>query len=194
MAETNPKRIPGRWREGFALDDHIVSSVYVGDNEFGHPEFVTTRTELGELLFRLKYRSDQSCVREIVDAAAEFMRSWRPDLDLVVPVPATRTRLVQPVVLLSEALAERLGTPFDPDCVRRVREISELKNVFGFDERFRLLEGAFEVDRERVEGRRILLMDDLFRSGATMNVITEALFSQGGGEVFALAITRTKGR
>lgn len=54
---------------------------------------------------------------------------------------------------------------------------------------------AHEVERGEVQGRRILLFDDLFRSGATMNAITAALYDQGGAaEVFALTITRTRNR
>jgi competence protein ComFC len=85
MAGSHPSRIPGRWREGFALDSHTVSSNYVGDDEYGHPMFDTKRSELGELLYRLKYSSDISVVDEIVDTAAEFLNSWRPDISLIVP-------------------------------------------------------------------------------------------------------------
>ncbi len=195
MAEAHPMRIPGRWREGYALDYHIVSSVYIGDDEFGHPQFDTTRTELGELLFRLKYRSDQSVIGELVDAAARFVEAWQPGADVLVPVPATRPRAMQPVMLLGEALAGRLGLPLGADLVRKVRDVPELKNVHEFDERLRLLEGVHEVDRSQAQGRRVLLFDDLYRSGATMNAITEALYDQGGSaEVFALTITRTRSR
>lgn len=44
-------------------------------------------------------------------------------------------------------------------------------------------------------GRHVLLFDDLHRSGATMNAITEALYDDGdAAEVFALTITRTRSR
>ena len=195
MANIKPMRIPGRWREGYALDYHIVSSLYLGDDEYGHPQFETKRTELGELLYRLKYQSDPSVIGEIVEAAALFYESWQPDADAIVPVPASRTRPAQPVMLLCKALAERLGLLFAPDWLRKVREVPELKDVHEFDERIRLLEGAHEVNRAKCEGHRILLLDDLYRSGATMNAITGALYDQGGtADVFALTITRTRSR
>jgi len=37
MVPIRPVRIPGRWRDGRALDVHTTSSEYVGDDEFGHP-------------------------------------------------------------------------------------------------------------------------------------------------------------
>lgn len=186
-------KIPGRWREGYALDYHTVSSTYLGDDEFGNPQFDTKRTELGELLFRLKNRSDVSTIPEIVDAAVSFIQSWNPAIDLVVTVPASRTRKVQPVFLLGGSLTRRLNIPFEPTSVKRVRNVRELKDVYDFDERLRLLAGAFTVDATKVRGRRVLLLDDLYRSGATMNEITALLYDQGGAaDVFALTITRTR--
>jgi len=61
MAEIHPKRIRGNWKEGFALDFHTLRSEYIGDDEYGHPQFETTRSEIGELravlLFDDLYRS-----------------------------------------------------------------------------------------------------------------------------------------
>jgi competence protein ComFC len=46
-----------------------------------------------------------------------------------------------------------------------------------------------------VAGRKVLLFDDLYRSGATMSSIAAALHDQGGsGDVFALTVTRTRSR
>ena len=59
-------------------------------------------------------------------------------------------------------------------------------------ERRRLLEGAFAVSRSEVEGEPILLLDDLYRSGATLNAVAEALTQAGAAAVFALALTKTR--
>lgn len=72
------------------------------------------------------------------------------------------------------------------------RNREQLKNVYGFDERRRLLEGAFVVSRSIVEGERILLLDDLYRSGATLNAAAESLAEAGAAAVFALALTKTR--
>ena len=52
----NPIRLVGAWTEGYALDHHILSSTYMGEDVYGHPLFDTTRTKLGEMLFQFKYR------------------------------------------------------------------------------------------------------------------------------------------
>lgn len=195
MIKIRPVRIPGRWREGYALDYHTISSVYIGDDEYGNPQFETKRSEVGELLFQLKYRSDRSVVDELVESTVRFFKSWNPDVNMLIPVPASRIRAIQPVLTLGEGLTNRIQLPFTPDCVKKSRDVPELKDVHEYDERFRILQGVHEVLPNNVEGRSILLFDDLYRSGATMNSITEVLYDQGGAaEVFALTMTRTRSK
>jgi len=190
-----PVRIAGRWRDGRALDAHTVSSTYLGEDEFGHAQFDTKRSPLGELLYRLKYRADQTVIPEITDAAASFVRNWRPETELLVPVPPSRERALQPVLVIGASLAELLGVEFCPGCVTRTREVAQLKDVFDYDARWRLLDGLGDVDESKVAGRKGLLFDDLFRSGATMNAITGALYDQGrASDVYALTLTRTRSK
>lgn len=193
MAKINPTRIPGRWREGYALDIQTTSSVYLGDDEYGHPIFDTRRSELGELLLRLKYRSDASVVDELADAAASFLRNWNPGVDVILPVPPSRPRSQQPVFVLAQAIGARWAIPVRLDCISRARQLPELKDVYEYDKRLELLQGAHSVEQAVVEGRRVLLFDDLYRSGATMNAITNTLYDQArAADVFALTITRTR--
>jgi len=196
MPTVKPMRIPGRWREGFVLDYHITGSIYLGDDQYGHPVFDTTRTELGELLYRLKYRSDMSVVVELASAAQEFVQSWNPGVTLIIPVPPSRKdRPKQPVLLLAEELGQRLGLPVRADAVTRVKELPELKNVYDYDTRIRLLSDAHQVDASLTSGHVVLLFDDLYRSGATMNAIARTLYDLGKvTDVFALALTRTRSR
>jgi len=193
MVQIQPVRIPGRWRDGRALDVHTVSSTYIGEDEFGHAQFDTRRSAMGELLYRLKYRADRAVIDEVAETAASFIRSWWRDVELLVPVPPSRERALQPVLVVGAQVAERLQIEFCAECVKRTREAPQLKDVFDYDERWKLLEGLHEVDQSRLEGRRVLLFDDLFRSGATMNAITESLYDQGrAGDVYALTLTRTR--
>lgn len=194
MAATRIMRIPGRWRQGFVLDYHIATSVYLGDDEYGHPTFDNKRTDLGELLFRLKYRADLSAVEELVRTLIEFLNSWKPIIDLIVPVPPSKPdRAVQPVLLLAEELSRRLDVPLAKDCVTKTKNTPEIKNVHNYEERLAILSKAYVVTPSVIANRRTLLFDDLYRSGATMNAMASALYDQGHvTDVFALAVTRTR--
>ena len=192
MANFQPRRIIGKWSQGYALDLHTLSSVFLGHNPYGHAQYDNTYSEVGQLLFRLKYRRNQSGVEELAEAVERFMKEWNPGADIIVPVPPSNQRDVQPVFVLAEAISKRLGIPL-VNCVKRTRNIPQLKNVYDLDERLKLLDGLHEVDTSATEAKKILLFDDLYRSGATMNAITAALYEQGkAAEVFALTITRTR--
>ena len=192
MAQIRQRQILGKWRQGFALDLHTLTSIFVGHDEFGHPRFETTRSEIGDLLYRLKYSHDQSVVDEIAAAAANFVNGWQPNLDVIVPVPPSTARSVQPVYVVAGALGQKFDRPV-AHCLTTTRDPSPLKNVNDLDERMRLLAGLYVVDASMTAGKRILLFDDLYRSGATMNEITTTLYDQGdAADVFVLTITRTR--
>ena len=192
MANFQPRRIIGNWKDGYALDLHTLSSVPIGSDEFGHMQFDTTRSDIGKLLYRFKYRSDSTAVDEITDAVEALVKAWKPRIDILIPVPPSSSRAVQPVLVLADAIGERLHVAV-MNCVTRIREVPQLKNVYDLDERAKLLDGLHTVDASQVRGKSILLFDDLFRSGATMNAISSILCEKGkASDVYALTITRTR--
>jgi hypothetical protein len=58
LINITPISLIGNWLEGFALGLHTISSEFSGYDEFGHEVFNTKRSEIGELLYRLKYKSE----------------------------------------------------------------------------------------------------------------------------------------
>ncbi len=191
MAKVTPRQILGKWRKGFALDLHTLSSTAIGYNDSGHMQFDTIRSEVGELLYKLKNKGDQSVVAEIADAAAELLKPSLNKIDIIVPVPPSTARQVQPVTLLVNAIGDRVRLPV-VNAVTKIKETPQLKNIYDLDERTKLLDGAFKIDPS-IAGKRVLLFDDLYRSGATMNAITVALLDDGKvADVMALAITKTR--
>jgi competence protein ComFC len=95
-------------------------------------------------------------------------------------------------MLLARGISDQLHIPL-VECVTKTRETPQLKNIFDLDERLKALDGVHTVDVAVTQGRTILLFDDLYRSAATMNAITSALYEQGkAAEVFALTITKTR--
>jgi predicted amidophosphoribosyltransferase len=167
----------------------------LGDDSYGIPVYDTTRTALGELLYRLKYRGDQSALASIVDSVLAFLGQWKPPADLIVPVPPSNAAgKNQPVILIARELERLSDTELCNGCVVKSTPTEQLKNVHVYDERVKILRNAFTVGRAKVEDRKVLLLDDLFRSGATLSAVTEALYNVGVEEVYALTITRTRRR
>jgi competence protein ComFC len=75
MVDINPTRIPGRWSKGFSLDLHTTSSELIGHDEYGHPRFESKRSELGELLYKLKFRRNKLVIPETVGVALTLTRT-----------------------------------------------------------------------------------------------------------------------
>ena len=175
-----------------ALDVHTVSSTYKGLNEFGHDSFENTYSEMGELLHRLKYKHDQSVVSEIVAAVVEFLKKYPKAVEVIVPVPPSEKRAKQPVMILAEGISQSTGLPL-VDCVRPTRETTGLKGVTDPSKRRELVDGLYAVDGKKTVGKNILLFDDLFRSGTTLNAITDLLMTDGkASSVRVLTLTRTR--
>lgn len=191
MVAINPQRIVGKWRIGYALGRHTLSSTYLGADQFGHDKFDTKRSGIGELLYQLKYHRNSSVLPEIVDTIAGFLaKSF--SFEMIVPVPASTPRPVQPVAQVANALGERLGLPV-MHCVSATRATMQLKDVYDLAQRQSQLEGLYAVNADVTRGKRILLFDDLFRSGATMNAITALTYEVGGAaDVCALTLTCTR--
>lgn len=188
----NPMKLaPQPWVEGYVLDYHTVSSTPTGDPYY---RFDTKRTELGELLFRMKYRDGGDVVlTDIVDAIEPFVRAWKPPIDCVVPVPPSQTRKAQPAVEIARKLAERLGLLMCENAVVKVKATPQMKNIDDWSERQRVLSEAVQGGLGDVRGKSVLLFDDLTESGSTLRRTAEVLLHTcGATAVYALVLTRTK--
>lgn len=193
--KTAPFWLEGPWTDGYVLErQHTLKSEFLGHDSFGHPQFETTRSELGELVFRLKNRADRTTLDPIAETAAGFMSGWGVAIDAIVPVPPSLRRDFQPVIEMAQAIGRHLAKPVLLEAVSKVRETPQLKDVFDFAERQRLLEGAFAANAEAIRGQRVLLVDDLYRSGATAGIVARELIVAGAAAVFFLAMTKTRTR
>lgn len=189
IVENHPLPIEGPWVEGFTLDRHVLASRpigYAGE----HMQFETTRSPLGELVYQLKYRGGQPT--DIVETAVAFIRErWDGAIDCIVPPPPSLHRTKQPAALIAEGIATSLGVPSLPSAAIKATATQQMKNV-PLHERAPLLSAAIQAGSDSVQGRRVLLVDDLWETGSTLRRVAEVLAQGGATEIRALVITRTK--
>ncbi len=167
----------------------MLSSSFVGYDGNGHPRFDSHRSPVGELLFQLKYRNDQTAIDQLAKSAAEFLKQWNPPVQGVVPVPPSLSRKNQPVIEVATALAALTGIPLLASALSKVKQTPQLKDIVEYEKRTEALKGAFAVASNEVTGKKLLLFDDLFGSGATVGHITEALKTGGAEAVYLLTLT-----
>ena len=66
----NPIRIKGNWDEGYVLDRHIIKSSIIGIDGFGNSIYDTQRTELGELIYQIKYKKKYDKIEDAMMATS----------------------------------------------------------------------------------------------------------------------------
>lgn len=137
----------------------------------------------------------------LADPLAELMVRCFPntqlggDVDLLIPIPIHRSRETERGFNQSVELARRLGRalslPVDTRALakpRKTRHQVELSE----QERAANLEGAFAVvDPRSVAGKRVLLIDDVFTTGATVNEGAKVLRAAGAASVNAYTLARS---
>lgn len=172
-------KISGNWKKGLAFDVHTLDSTYLGVDEYGHDRWKNTRSDMGEFVYNLKYKGDRRAIPKIVKMLDKI--KGIESVDCIIPIPPTKPgRRIQPVVEIARALGEHRGVEVIEDALLKVPGGPELKNVTDLDERRALLEKSLVLS-EYVDLREadILLIDDLYRSGATLSVATELLLVKG---------------
>ena len=174
------RKLEGIWDLGYALHKHTLSSVYLGDDEYGHPRFDTTRSEPGEALFQLKYRSDWTQAGPLAAQVRTTLLPLFGKIGLIIPMLASTMRARQPVDEIAKELGRLTGTPVFDDIVVKApapQGSAQLKNLNTREEKDAALQGRFSINPSITnEGCwNALLLDDLFDTGATMDAVCKAL-------------------
>lgn len=128
--------------------------------------------------------------------AAQMQRAGREGLartEVIAPMPLHPSRLRQrgfnQAAWLAQSLAARCRLPCELGLLTRMRA-TETQEGKSPRERRANVAGAFKADPLRVAGRRVMLVDDVFTTGATLEAACRALIRAGANEVHALTVTR----
>ena len=186
-------KIDGNWKAGYAIDLHTISSVYLGDNFDGQPQFDNERSEMGELINRLKYHSDETVTPKIIEIINKNLKNITA-VDFIIPVPPSNLkRAFQPVYKIVEELSKSSTVPLIKDALFKT-DVEELKSITNPAHREALLRNSLKLNPNiDIENRSILLVDDVYRSGATVRAVTDLLYNQAKVKsVYVLTMTKTR--
>jgi ATP-dependent DNA helicase RecQ len=180
LARPHPRPLTGPWHAGWALGFHSC---------FAGAEW--SRSPVGELAYRLKYQNDLSALPPLVEQALALCAEHPElaDVDAIVPVPPSTPRPSDPVSALADALGTRLGRPVRPVLVK-TRNTKPQKEMHTLAQKRANVAGAFAV-RGDVRGQRLLILDDLYDSGATLEEVCRVLRQAGAARLCVLTLTRT---
>ena len=151
------------------------------------------QTPLKEAITLFKYRGKLSLTKPLARALIEVLPAL-PNLDAIIPVPLhpqrLREREYNQSLLLAEQLSRHTGIPLFLACLLRIRPTVPQTSL-SRKERLTNLRRAFSVAKPaHIQGKRILLVDDVFTTGTTLHECAKTLRRAGSGQVYGLTLAR----
>lgn len=151
------------------------------------------------LVLRLKYGDQTDGIKIVSSWMANALPEHCRKPDFIVPVPLHYLRLVfrqfNQSALLARGLLSHCQGAFEPQLLERVRHTPQQKGLTG-KERWKNVRGAFRVSPKwvsRVEGKSVLLVDDVFTTGSTIRACCAALRQAGAAQVYVVVLARVAG-
>ncbi len=115
-------------------------------------------------------------------------------IDVIVPVPLHPKRLQErgynQSSLLAKELSKQSGLPLVEDCLYRIINSPPQVRTNNIEERWQNVANAFECRNDKLIGKRVLLIDDVCTSGATLEACAKALKDRGASMVWGLTLAR----
>lgn len=143
-------------------------------------------------IHELKYRNLRSLAVPLAELLYEYILENPVPGEILVPVPLHRKRLRERGYNQSGLLAKQLGRltgmPVNDDCLVRQQHTPPQARTANIDERRRNVIDAFSCVNGKLEGRQVILIDDVTTSGTTLNACAETLKKSGVVSVWRLTM------
>ncbi|MHC1741130.1 MAG: ComF family protein [Anaerolineaceae bacterium] len=149
---------------------------------------------LREALHRLKYKSDLALGYEFSIPLKKIVLALGWDIDVVIPIPISKshkkTRGYNQSACIARPLAYALHKPILETAVFRTKETKSQVEL-SREERFKNLQSAFLGISAKLLNMKVLLVDDITTTGATLISCSEALKQAGCSQIYCLTVART---
>jgi len=177
-----------KYREIVFIRDYLELSIALSENFNDQNE----RTEIGELEYQAKFKKDEASIDRLIEKCIESFKSLPfyivADLICAIP-PSKKDEDNLPRIIASNL--EQFGLGNISKCVSWAKEKPQLKEM-KFDEKFNLLESVGLEIKVDVKDKVIVLIDDLYQSGITMQYVAMKLKEAGAKMVFGLSIVKSR--
>lgn len=114
---------------------------------------------------------------------------WAADIDCIACVPMrSRVRLYNQCAVMAEYLSQYMGVPFKETALSKVKDLPPFYTL-SKEQRLMHIKGAFAVvDEEYFKDKKVLLLDDIYTTGATMNECARVIRGSGAEKVYCVAV------
>lgn len=149
---------------------------------------------LRQAIHRFKYERLASLAEPFGAMLADYWRAEQLTADWLIPVPLhpsrERDRGYNQSELLARQLARRVNVPISARGLRRTRATA-VQMTLNAAQRRENVAGAFECVEPRVRGARVVIVDDVGTTGATLEACAQAVLKAGAASVMGLTLART---
>ncbi len=149
---------------------------------------------LRQAIHRFKYQRVSSLAEPFGNRLADYWRAEQLAADWLIPVPLhpsrERDRGYNQSELLARQLARRVNVPVRRNGLRRTRATAVQMTLNAVQRRENVV-GAFECVEARVRGMRVVIVDDVSTTGATLDACAQAVLKAGAVSVMGLTLART---
>ncbi len=146
------------------------------------------------IIHRMKYDGLFALAKPLAQIMAKSWPAWEPYPDTIVPIPLHKRRQgrrgFNQSALLASHLGQQMEIPVDKQAVNRVKHTMPQIGLSPA-ERLENVRNAFTADSQQVKNKQILLIDDVYTTGATMSAAADALLASGAAGVSAYCLART---
>ncbi len=145
-------------------------------------------------IYQFKYHNrriyGEVYARELFRRYGAYIKAW--GIDVIIPIPIhvkrRKKRGYNQAEIIAKELAKLTGLPIDLEAVKRIQDTRPQKEL-DHRERRRNLQKAFVLEKIAKVPRRILLIDDIYTTGATINAVARLLNEKEGSKVWFLTIS-----
>jgi ComF family protein len=149
---------------------------------------------LRQAIHRFKYERLAGLAEPFGEMLADYWRAELLTADWLIPVPLhpsrERDRGYNQSELLARQLARRVNVPISSKGLRRTRATA-VQMTLNAAQRRENVAGAFECVEPRARGARVMVIDDVGTTGATLDACAQAVLKAGAASVMGLTLART---
>lgn len=176
------------------LRDNLELSLSLSMNYKNESE---ERTEVGELVYKAKNKNDPNAERELINLCEEWLKKlpYYKEADLICAMPSSN---ISQENLPQKIVKSLKDFPFIDisDKVYWKSKRQYIKNVEDVDEKIQVLENSGltidETTTETIKEKNIIILDDLYMSGTSMQYLAMRLKEAGARRIFGLSIVKSR--
>ncbi|MGN1166051.1 MAG: ComF family protein [Lachnospiraceae bacterium] len=157
---------------------------------------------VSQSIYRFKFHNQRVFAKYYAEETAIYLlknvQRWKPDILIPIPIHPVkrRKRGYNQAEILTTELGKKLGISVNKTILKRIKNTKPQKKL-GSGERKKNLKNAFQITDEQKDtflaGKRILLVDDIYTTGSTIDAAAKTLKEAGAEKVYYLTISIGQG-